>query len=160
MPTCLLRKLPLVFLVPSLAAVAWAEQSRPNFSGTWSRIEPKLGPRESYVERIDLYDSTLKIAVDAEFSTGFGAGALNHDHTYAIGGPAETRTHPDGSRSRIVVTWDGTALVFVRTTQEGANTTTERVVWSISEDGKTLTEWRETTSWRGTERNRTVLERR
>ncbi len=160
MQTCLSRKLPLVFLMLSLAAVAWAAQSRPNFSGTWSQIEPELGPEDTHVERIDLHDSTLKIKVKAQFSGGVGWGALNREHTYTIGGPAETSTDRDGRSRSIIVTWDGPALVFVRTTQEGANTTTEREVWSMSEDGKKLTKWRQTTSWKGTQRGRTVLERR
>ena len=160
MRTCLLRKLPLVFLMLSLAAVAWASQARPDFSGTWSQIEPELGPTDTHVERIDLQDLTLKIRVEADFSGAFLGGGFRLEHAYSVGGSAETSTDRDGRHRSIIVRWDGPALVFVRTTQEGANTTTEREVWSLSEDGKTLTKSRETTSWRGTRRSQTVLERR
>jgi len=160
MQTCLSRRLPLVFLMISLAAAAWAAQSRPDFSGTWSQIEPALGPKDTHVERLDLHDATLTIEVKTQFSTAIGAGGGSRAHSYTIGGPAETRTDRDGRHRSILVTWDGPALVFVRTIQEGCNTTTEREVWSVSEDGKKLTKWRETTNWKGTRRSRTVLERR
>ena len=160
MQTCPSRKRAVLFFMLSLAAVAGAAQSRPNFSGTWTRIEPELGPKDMYVERIDLHDSALKIEVEFQTLGGIIGGGGKGEHTYTIGGPAETKTDSDGRHRSVVVTWDGPALVFIRTTQEGANTTTEREVWSLSEDGKKLTKSRETTSWQGTRQDRTVLERR
>jgi hypothetical protein len=160
MQTCLSRRPTLVFLMLSLVAAVWAEQTRPDFSGTWSQIEPELGPGATHVERIDLHGSTLKIDVEAQVSGGVGGGMVNLKHTYTVGGPAETSKDRDGHNRSVIVAWDGPVLVFIRATQEGANTTTEREVWSMSEDGKMLVKSRDTTSWKGTQRSRTVLEQR
>lgn len=150
----------LVVLVPLLAAVVLAAQSRPNFSGTWSQIEPDLGPGATHVEHVNVHDSTLTIQVGAQGQGAAGGGVLKLEHTYTIGGSAHTTKDRDGRNYSIRVTWEGPALVFNRATQEGANTTTEREVWSMSEDGTKLVKSRDTTSWKGTQRSRTILERR
>ena len=140
-------------------AVTVSAQSRPGFSGTWSLVEPKLGPDDRHVERIELQDSALKIKDDIERHDISGVYRSRDEHVYTIGAPAETRKGEDGRVRSLTVSWDGPALVFVRTTLEGANTTTERTEWTLSDDGSKLTRVRETTDWKGTTRSRSVLQR-
>lgn len=90
---------------------------------------------------------------------GMGTWYRGDPHTFTIGGAAESKTDADGRLRSVAVSWDGPRLVFVRTTSEGANITTAREAWSLSADRKELTKETETTSWRGTSRGRTVLQR-
>jgi hypothetical protein len=135
-------------------------QARPNYSGTWTQSGPPLGPDSSHIERIELADPVLKVTIDGSGPAGSMGMAYHLDHTYSIGAPAETRKFDDGRIRSVTVTWEGLTLVFVTSTQEGANTTTEREVWSVSDDGTTLTKTRETTSWRGTSSQRKVFKRK
>ncbi len=150
------RSLVVAFLLLAVAAMA---QSKPDLSGTWTQVEPPIGRDATHVERLELRDSVLKVSVDMS-GPAIGGGYGGHlDHTYSIGAPATTTTDNDGVIRSVAVTWDGPALVFVRTTQEGANTTTTRDVWSVSEDGTKLTKSSETTSWKGTSRDTRVFRR-
>lgn len=153
------RLLPVAWMLVAVAASS-SSQVRPNFSGTWTQFEPQLGPDSSYTERIALADPVLKVTVDGSGSAGSIGMAYHLDHTYSIGAPAETRKFDDGRIRSVTVTWEGLALVFVTSTQEGANTTTEREVWSVSDDGTTLTKTRETANWRGTSSDRRVFKRK
>ena len=143
-------------LLPAVVANA---QSKPDFSGTWRQIEPQLGPADRHVERIELRDSVLKVTRDISGQAGPYGTAVRDDHTYTIGGPTQTSKGEDGRVSSLTVSWDGPALVFVRTTLEGANVTTERTVWTLSNDRTKLTRARETTNWQGTSQDRRVLQR-
>jgi hypothetical protein len=146
-----------------VAALLTAEvangQSKPDFSGTWSQVEPQLGPNDRHVERIELRDSVLKVTRDITGEAGPYRTASRDDHAYTIGGHTETSKGEDGRVGSLTVSWDGPALVFVRTTLDGANVTTERTVWTLSGDGAKLTRVRETTNWQGTSRDRRVLQR-
>jgi hypothetical protein len=149
----------LLLVAALLPAVVASGQSTPNFSGTWSQVEPQLGPNDRHVERIELRDSVLKVTRDISGQAGPFGMTLRDDHTYTIGGPTETSKGEDGRVRSLTLSWDGPALVFVRTTLEGANVTTERTVWTLSDDGTRLTRERETTNWQGTSRDRGVLQR-
>ncbi len=150
------RPLAVALLLVPFVALA---QARPDFSGSWTQVEPPLGPDSTHVERLELRGSELKVMVKMSAPTIGGGVAGQFDHTYTIGAPAETTKDKEGVIRTVAVTWDGPALLFVRTTQEGANTTTERDVWSLSADGTTLTKSRETTSWKGISRERRVYKR-
>jgi hypothetical protein len=71
----------------------------------------------------------------------------------------DCRDNEAGLIRSLTISWDGPTLVFVRTTLEGLNVSTERTVWTLSDDGRKLTRARETTNWKGTTRGRTVLQR-
>ncbi len=154
--SALTRNLVVASLLLPVAAIA---QSRPDFSGTWTQVEPAPGRDATHVERLELRDSVLKVTVQMSGSAIGGGYAGRFDHTYTIGAPAEATKDKNGVIRSVAVTWEGPTLVFVRTTQEGANTTTERDVWSLSEDGTKLTKSSETTSWKGTSRDTRVLKR-
>ncbi len=149
----------LAMLAFPVLAVTVSAQSGPGFSGTWSLVEPKLGPDDRHVERIELRGSALTIKDDIERHHVVGAGWSRDEHVYTIGAPTETKKGEDGRVRSLTVSWDGPALVFVRTTIEGANTTTERTEWTLSDDGSKLIRVRETTNWKGTTRSRSVLQR-
>jgi hypothetical protein len=142
-----------------LPAIAANGQSKPDFSGTWSQVEPQIAPGNRYVLRIELQGSSLKIKDDIKTSNLMGAFSSNDEHVYTIGAPTETKKGDDQRVRSLTVSWDGPAIVFVRTTLEGANVTTERTAWTLSDDGSTLTRSRETTDWQGTTRSRSVLQR-
>ena len=143
-----------------LPAVVINGQSKPDFSGTWSQVEPQVAPDNRHIERIELQGSSLKIKDDIRISgDGSGVYSSRDEHIYTIGAPTETKKGGDQRVRSLTVSWDGPAIVFVRTTLEGANTTTERTVWTISEDGSRLIRVRETTDWQRTTRSRSVLQR-
>jgi hypothetical protein len=149
----------LFVVVALLSAVVVNGQSKPDFSGTWSQVEPQVGPGDRHVERIELQGSSLKIKDDIDTHGVFYGFSSRDEHTYTIGAPTETKKGEDGRVRSLTVSWDGPALVFVRTTLEGANVTTERTVWTLSDDGTKLIRSRETTDWRSTTRDRRVLQR-
>lgn len=103
--------------------------------------------------------SALQIKDDIERHDVSGVGWSRDEHGYTIGARIETKQGEDGRVRSLTVSWDGPALVFVRTTLEGANTTTERTEWTLSDDGSKLIWVRETTNWNGTTRSRGVLQR-
>jgi hypothetical protein len=143
-----------------LPAVVITAQSKADFSGTWSQVEPQLASGNRHVERIELQGSSLKIKDDIRTNwDGLGAYSSRDEHIYTIGAPAETKKGDDQRVRSLAVSWDGPAIVFVRTTLEGANVTTERTVWTLSDDGSKLIRSRETTDWMGTTRDRRVLQR-
>ena len=97
--------------------------------------------------------------VESKSSFGSVSGSYSGDHTYTIGGRLESTKDPDGRIRSVAVSWDGPKLVFLRTTTEGANTTTEREAWSLSDGGDMLFKDRRTTDWRGTRDERIVFQR-
>jgi hypothetical protein len=153
--TALSATLALLFL----AALVGAAQDKPPFTGTWTRIEPALSPDERDLEQIDQHDNVLRIRFERSGSAGTLGYGFSDDRTYTIGGPIESKTDTEGRVRTVGVHWESPNLVFVRTTVEGANTTTEREVWSASDDGTRLTKERQTTDWRGTRNERVVFER-
>ena len=138
-----------------LAALSASAADHPDFTGTWRRVDVSPSTMSSYTERIGMVDDRLRIERDGRDFRG----SYRDEHVYAIGGPAETKKAPDGSERSVAVSWDGPHLVVLRTTTEGANTTTEREVWSLVDEGNLLFKDRRTTDWRGTSNERVVLKR-
>jgi len=147
--------LPLVFL----AALGLHAQSNPPFAGTWTRVEPPLAPDATHVEQIEVHGATLKIHREQRGSAGTLGYGFSGDRTYTIDGPPESKRDDDGRVRTVGVHREGSSLVVATTTIEGANATYEREVWTVSEDGGTLTKERLTTDWRGTRSDRTVFRR-
>jgi hypothetical protein len=142
-----------------LAALGAGAQDNPRFAGTWTRVQPPLGSDASHVEQIDLHGAALRIRLEKQGSAGTMGYSFSDDRTYTIDGPAESKHDEDGRVRSVAVHWEGTSIVFVRTTIEGLNATIEREVWGVSDDGKTLTRERQTTDWRGTRHERVVFRR-
>lgn len=148
----------LLVVVALLPAIANG-QSKSDFSGTWSQVEPQVAPGNRYVLQIELQGSSLKIKDDIRTVDSVAMFISTDEHVYTIGAPTKTEKGDDHRVRTLTVSWDGPTIVFVRTTLEGANVTTERTVWALSDDGTKLTRSRETTDWQGTTRSRIVLQR-
>jgi hypothetical protein len=109
----------LLVLAVLLPAIAVNGQSYPDFSGTWSQVEPQLAAGNRYVQRVELQGSALKIKDDIRTADGMVLFSSRDEHIYTIGGPTETIKGEDGRVRSLTVSWDGPALVFVRTTTQG-----------------------------------------
>jgi hypothetical protein len=152
------RRIPAVLtLCVFCAASIWA-QTKPNFSGTWKELQPS-SPGYSHTEKIQHQDPSLKVVIETQSTGGRLGSGLYMDRTYTIGGKKEVKKGDDGIIRSVSAKWEGATLVFLRTEKEGANTTTTREVWSLSEDGKTLTKTRRITNWRGSKDEKTVFEK-
>ena len=99
------------------------------------------------------------MVIETKSTAGTISSGLFLDHTYTIGGKEEVKKADDGTIHTVSVKWEGNELVFLRTEQEGANTTRTREVWSLSADGKNLTKARHITSWQGSKDEKTVFQK-
>jgi hypothetical protein len=150
---------PLPFLI--VASVAIGTQVRPDFTGTWTQVDPPLSSTEKHVLQIERRGLVLTLHVEKSGPAGRTLlFSFKDDRTYTIGAPPESRTDGEGRVRTVSVDWQGDALAFLRTETEGANTTTEHEVLEMSADGKRLTRTRATTSWRGTSTDQAAFERR
>ncbi len=131
-----------------------------DFSGTWTQTSPALSEDASNVERIEQRGRHITVTVEKSGPAGpFGYRSWG-DHTYTIGGPVESRKNDAGLVRTVAVIRDGTRLVFITTTTEGANTTIQHEAWSLLNDGTYLVKDRHTTDWRGTSEDRIILARK
>jgi hypothetical protein len=144
-------------LVALQVATLAAAQSPPHYDGTWTRSQPPLPADSSHLEEIELRGVALRIRVERRGSGGSLAYGFSDDRTYTIDGPAESTRDDEGRIRTVGVHWEGPNIVFVRTTVEGANTTIEREMWLVSDDGRTLTRERQTMDWRGVRTERVVF---
>jgi len=134
-------------------------QSKPNFSGTWNQIQPPTGSTSSHVEKIQHREPDLKLIIETKTYAGMIRSGLYLDHAYSINGQEEVKKANDGTIRTVSVHWEGNTLVFLRTEQDGADIITTREVWSLSDDGKTLTKTRHITSPGGVEDEKSVFEK-
>jgi hypothetical protein len=148
-----------VLVIASFCLASAFGQALPNFSGTWSQTYPPTSAMYSRTDKILQQDSTLKVFTESKSSGGLLASGYSMDRTYNIGGKEEVTKSDTGRVRTLSVKWEGTALLFLRTEVEGANTTTTREVWSLSTDGKTFTRNRTITTSNGTKEEKTVLEK-
>lgn len=142
-----------------LSAIALSAQDQPDFTGTWTRLDSSLSPNSRHVERIAQTGGQLRVEREGSETGGPLGLGYHDDHTYTIGGPLQSKEDPDGRVRSVAVSWDGPKLIFLRTTTEGANTTTEREAWSLGDGGDMLFKDRRTTDWRGTRDERVVFQR-
>lgn len=142
-----------------LGAMAVAAQDRADFTGTWTRFDVPRSPDSSHVERIAQAGDEITVHVESRSAFGSIAGGFTGDYRYRIDGPLESKKAADGTVRSVAVSWDEGRLVFLRTTTEGANTTTEREAWSLADEGAMLFKDRRTTDWRGTREERVVFQR-
>jgi len=115
-----------------LAALAWPQPPRPNFTGTWKlNVAASTHPPTSEVDRIDHRDPVIIIT-----PTGRG------DASRSI----EDRTDGEELRDKVVTSgriraahWEGNQLVLeTKTPNYGGMNGLCREVMSLSEDGKVM----------------------
>lgn len=133
------RKLWRVLFVAALFNIA-AFAQKPNFSGTWKLNLNKsdFGPLPAPTSRTDVIDHndpTVKDTVDAETAQG----KQQYTATYTTDG--KESTNKLGPREvKSTAAWEGSNLVVNSKTSFQDNEITIKSVWSLSDDGKTLTQ--------------------
>ncbi len=129
-----------IFAAGSLLLCAVISTAAPNFTGQWKMNPTKsdfgqMPPPSSIVMKITHEEPSLKIS-----SSWTGdEGELKSDFTYTTDSKECTNTSPMGEMTS-TLKWDGDTLVDESKTdyQGSAMTITSR--WTLSEDGKTITE--------------------
>jgi hypothetical protein len=143
----------LVFLAASVGA-----QSRPSFSGTWKQNLEKSPTKsswlKSYVNKIELQDTTLKVTT----TTVGDRVERTYDRSYVIGKEQKSQD-PEGDQFTTNVRWEGNTLVFETVEKEHDAVLTSKEVWTLSEDGKTLTKNIHRSGPRGDSDQQYVLEK-
>jgi hypothetical protein len=133
--TALVTTLGVFALAASLAA-----QSKPNFSGTWKMNVEKsdfgpLPPSNSRTDIIDHNDPTLKINVSDDGAQGKQEYVLN-----LTTDGKEVTNNAGGTEVKNSATWEGSGLVVGTKLKFQDTDVTVRSVWTLSADGKTLTQ--------------------
>lgn len=128
-----------IVLALVLAAASYA-QSKPNFSGTWKLSTTKSdfgmlpGP-ETRTDTIDHSDPSLKVGVSAEGAQG----KQNFTANYTTDGKENVnKLGPIEAKS--VLAWQGPALVITSKLNVQGNDVDVKSTWTISEDGKVMTQ--------------------
>lgn len=134
------RKATFAVFTVLLAAASLAAQSKPNFSGTWKLNTSKsdFGPLPAPTSRTDVIehnDPALKVATTAD--TPQGPQSFTSNYT-TDGKEATNKRGPAEAKSTI--TWDGNKLVVNTKLNVQDQDVTIKSVWTLSEDGKTLTQ--------------------
>ena len=134
------RKATFAVFAVVLFAASLVAQSKPNFSGTWKLNVSKsdFGPLPAPTGRVDVIehnDPALKVATTAENAQGKQSFTSNYT---TDGKEAVNKRGPQEAKSKI--TWDGSKLVMDTKATFGDQDVSIKSVWSLSEDGKTLTQ--------------------
>ena len=140
------------------AAIAPARaQAVPNLTGTWVMAADKsdFGPMPAPKVRTDVIDHKEPNLIIKRSLSGPDGAPVAVDLKYAVDGKAYTNTTPQGDISS-TLKWDGKDLMVTSQvpTPNGAAEVTDR--FSLSDDGKTLTQNR-TISVQGQEIKQTIV---
>ncbi len=134
------RKTMVAVLTVTAFAASLAAQSKPNFSGTWklnvskSDFGPLPGP-DSQSNVIEHNDPVLKVNVSVEGPQG----KQNFNLTYTTDGKeVMNKQGPRDVKSTVV--WDGSNVVFNSKFSFNDNDVALKNVWTLSADGKTITQ--------------------
>jgi uncharacterized lipoprotein NlpE involved in copper resistance len=125
--------------VAAFAAVAVA-QNKTNFSGTWKLNTSKSdfgmipGPT-SRTDVIDHKDPSLKVSVTAEVAQG----KQQYTVSYTTDGKEAVNSLP-GREMKSTLSWQGKSLVVDTKLKFQGNDVTVKSTWTLSDDGKTLTQ--------------------
>jgi hypothetical protein len=139
------------------AAGTVAAQSPPNLTGTWVMVADKsnFGPMPAPQSRTDVIDHKGSAIVINRTQTGGPMGDIKATLTYGVDGK-EYKNSVNGNEVTSILKWDGAVLVIESTviTPNGTASVTDR--WSLSADGKTLTQERKL-SMQGQEAAQTIV---
>jgi hypothetical protein len=133
------RKLLSITFLLALPLITVVAQQKPNFSGTWKLNVAKsdfgmLGGPTSRTDVITHKDPSLSDSVSGESAEG----KQQYTATYTTD-EKEAQNKIGGRDVKTTVKWDGNKLVFTsKLVYEGADVT-GTAIWTLSEDGKTLT---------------------
>jgi len=141
-----------------LLATAAVAQARPDFTGTWKQNMEKSPTKsswlKSYVNKIELQDTSLKVVVTMVGDRGENI----YTRTYTIG-KEETSQDREGDQFTTTVKWEGNKLVLDTVEKERDGTLTSKEIWTLSDDGKTLTKNIHRSGPRGESDQKYILEK-
>jgi hypothetical protein len=131
------RKLIISLLL--LAFAAFADDAKPNFSGTWKLNAGKsdfgpMPPPDSRTDTIDHKDPVVKESV----AMSTGQGDMQWDITYTTDGK-DSKNTVMGSEMTSNAHWEGKTLVVDSKATFDGNDMTIHGTMVLSDDGKTLT---------------------
>jgi hypothetical protein len=136
----MVRKGIVVILAVAAFAAGAVAQSKTNFSGTWKLNTTKSdfgmipGPT-SRTDVIDHKDPSLKVSVTAEGAQGKQQYTVN----YTTDGKECVNSLP-GREMKSTLSWQGNNLVVDTKLKFQSNDVTVKSTWTLSDDGKTLTQ--------------------
>ena len=136
----MLRNAIVATLAVLACAVSAAAQSKPNFSGTWKLNLDKsdfgvLPPSSGRTDVVDHQDPSLKVSVSDAAAQG------QQDYTLMLTTDGKEATnHPGGLEMKSIANWEGSNLVVNTKLQFQGNDVGIKTTWTLSDDGKTLTE--------------------
>jgi hypothetical protein len=140
-----------------LLMAAMYGQTRPDFSGTWKQNMEKSPTKtslKSYANKIELQDASLKIVV----TTVGDHGENSFTRSYTIGKEDKSQDR-EGDQFTTNVKWEGKTLVIDTVEKEHDATLTSKEIWTLSDDGKTLTKSIHRSGPRGESDQKYVLEK-
>jgi hypothetical protein len=131
-----------VAATPGAAAMIHVGGSQPNFTGVWKLNVPKsnfgqIPPPASQTDTIDDSEPAVKIAEDQK---GGMMGDMNLTTTLSTDGKETTSTGMGGAPVTSIAHWDGIALVIDSKTSFQGSDIKIKDTYTLSSDGKTLTE--------------------
>ncbi|HEV8038252.1 MAG TPA: hypothetical protein VGP62_05255 [Bryobacteraceae bacterium] len=135
-----MRKAIVAALFVTAFATSMLAQSKPNFSGTWKLNVAKcdFGPLPAPDSRTDVIthnEPTIKIDVDSKGGQGDFTGTLNYT---TDGKEVSNKMGPRDVKSTLG--WEGSHLVVNSKLSINDAEITIKTVWTLSDDGKTLSQ--------------------
>lgn len=131
-----------VAATPGAAAMIHTGSSQPNFAGTWKLNLTKsnfgqIPPPTSQTDTIEDNEPSVKIAEDQR---GGMMGDMNLTTTISTDGKETTSSGMGGAPVTSIAHWDGVALVVDSKTSFQGSDIKIKATYTLSGDGKTLTE--------------------
>lgn len=125
-----------------LAGITALADSKPDFSGDWKLNKEKsdFGPipvPDSLTHKIDHKDPDLKVTTH---QTGGPQGDATYEAKYTTDGKECLNQFGDQLKSKSKLTWDGAALLVNTDLDFGGTQLTIKGKWTLSEDGKVMTQ--------------------
>jgi hypothetical protein len=147
-----------MWLIIFLCTALLGADTRPDFSGTWKQNLEKSPTKsswlKSYVNKIEQQNTTLKVTT----TTVGDRGERMYDRIYTIGKEEQSQDR-EGDQFVTNVKWEGNTLVFETVEKEHDATLTSKEVWTLSDDGKTLTKSIHRAGPRGESDQKYILEK-
>jgi hypothetical protein len=115
-------------------------QTKPNFSGTWklNTLDSDFGPLPAPANRTDLIEHnepSLKISTDQA-----GAQGTQSDVAYYVTNGRDSMNRIGSLDVSSKVSWQGNSLAVASIVQLDDSQVSSNSVWTLSEDGRTLTQ--------------------
>lgn len=115
-------------------------QAKQDLCGTWKQNMEKSQSKSSlkgYVNKIDIQGDKLTVTT----TTVGDRGERSYDRTYSLG-EKEQKKGGDGDEFTTLAKIEGRNLIFDTAEKEGDRVLKTHEVWTVSEDGKTMTKVR------------------